>query len=79
MPVSDLIKLPHRDIKPKKRTVKNPLPSWNLTSPETMDYIKGAHDRAALAKEKKEKKQEIAKNAIKEAAKQERLEKKKKK
>ena len=42
-----------------------------------MEYIKGAHARIREKVEKKEKKEIIAKNAIKEAAKKERIEKQK--
>ena len=75
--VADLVSLPKRDIVPKKRVAKSSLPSWHLTSKETMEYIKGAHSRAQEKEEKKEKKENIAKTAIREAAKKERVEKKK--
>ena len=75
--VEDLISLPKRDLVPKKRVAKSSLPSWHLTSKETMEYIKGAHSRAQEKEEKKEKKENIAKIAIKEAAKKERVEKRK--
>ena len=72
----DLIEMPKAINNTSKRR-PNKLPGWHLTSQKSMDFIKEAHERKVANEAKKQKKEDITKQALKEAAKKEREAKKK--
>ena len=76
--MADLIKLPRKQEVLKKR-IRKALPNWQLTSPETMQYIKISHASKVEKDKIKERKENIAKEAIKAANKVEREKSKKSK
>ena len=73
----DLIEMPKAINNTSKRRPTNKLPGWHLTSQKSMEFIKEAHERKVANEAKKQKKEDITKQALKEAAKKEREAKKK--
>ena len=48
------------------------MPGWHLTSEKNMEFIKEVHERKVATEAKKQKKEAITKQALKDAAKKER-------
>ena len=61
---------------PKRKPAAKP-PNWHLTSPETMKFIQEADVRTQEKQNKIDKLETIKKEAVKEARKKERIQKKK--
>ena len=74
--VKDLIRLPHKQETVKARVARNKVTNWHLTSDEMLNFIEEADIRKKEQLKKKENKENIAKMAIKEHFKKERIEKK---
>ena len=69
---ADLIQLPKAESNRSKRKPANKMPGWHLTSEKNMEFIKEAHERKVATEAKKQKKEAITKQALKDAAKKER-------
>ena len=72
MHAKDLITLPN---KPEKETTRRPakkVPSWHLTSQETLDYIKKADEKKTAEKKKQETYDKAKKEAVTKVKKEER-------
>ena len=72
----DLVKLPKKEQKVTNRKKTKKVPDWYLTGNETMQYIQEAHTRQEEKKKKEEKYEKIKTEAVKNARKNERNERK---
>ena len=77
--VGDLIQLPQLPPKKPVRKQAAKVPSWHLTSPESMKFIEEAHARQTKKDQDKERKDKIKKEAVRNANKAARQAKLKKK
>ena len=68
--------MPKREYQPSKRRAPRKVPSWHLTSAETMEFIKEADIRSKEKENKKNEIDNIKKEAVKAAKKAEKKKKK---
>ena len=76
MHAQDLIDPPRYTHTATTRKPAAKVPNWHLTSPESLDFIEAADDRARLKAAKTRKMETIKKEAVKAARKEERGKKK---
>ena len=69
----DIIQVPHRDRPAKKGTNRSKIPSYVLTLPESLAYVKEADEKKKKNTEKKEEKEKVVKAVLAQKAKCDRL------
>ena len=70
---NEIIEVPHQERAPKKATNWSKIPSYVLTSPESLAYVKEADEKKKKITIKNEEKQKVVKAALAQKAKRDRL------